>query len=176
MALRTMNVEESDPRWAKMYEIEKTLMEEIFGDEILQIEHVGSTSVPFLAAKPIIDIAIIVKDINKIDQFNDLMKEHGYTAMGEYGMTGRRYFIKLKDDGVNRTHHVHIFGEDNPYTERMIIFRNYLRINPKARQKYENTKRELSKKFYHDSTSYTDGKSDCVNEIIQEAREYFAKE
>ena len=173
MAERTMNIVEHDLRWEKMFEIEKAILKKVFNENIIQIEHIGSTSVPNLAAKPIIDIIIIVYDINKVDEFNAEMAKYGYTAKGEYGMPGRRYFVKFKEDGVNRTHHVHIFEKENLFTDKMLLFRDFLRVNQQARTKYENTKRELSKKYYHDSTSYTNGKSDCINEILTEAKQFF---
>lgn len=173
MAERIMNIVEHDPRWEKMFEVEKAILKKVFNENIIKIEHIGSTSVPDLAAKPIIDIIIIVYDINKVNKFNGEMAKYGYTAKGEYGMPGRRYFVKLKEDGINRTHHVHIFEKENLFTDNMLLFRDFLRVNKQARIKYENTKRELSKKYYHDSTSYTNGKSDCINEIIMEAKRFF---
>lgn len=174
MANRTMDVVEYDRNWINLFEIEKALLTNIFKDNIIRIEHFGSTSIPELSAKPIIDIMVFVYDINKVEYYNDEMKFYGYKARGENGMVGRRYFVKYKDDLVNHTHHVHIYEENsNPFTDEALLFRDYLRINKDARLKYENTKKELSKKYYNEPLAYTDGKHDCVMEIMERARKHF---
>ncbi|MCL2513904.1 MAG: GrpB family protein, partial [Oscillospiraceae bacterium] len=133
------------------------------------------TSIPGLSAKPIIDIMVFVYDINKVEQHNDAMKRLGYTARGENGMTGRRYFVKYKDDMVNHSHHVHIYQENgNPFIEEAFLFRDYLLVNKEAREKYDTVKKGLSKQFYYEPLAYTDGKHDCVMEILKEAKRYFA--
>ena len=174
MIRRTMDVVEYDENWTRLFEIEKELLANAFGDNVIRIEHFGSTSVPGLAAKPIIDILVFVRDIEQVEQYNDLMQNHGYKAKGEHGMVGRRYFNKYRDDGVNKTHHVHIYEEGaNPFNADVLLFRDYLRINEDARKKYELVKKELSQKFYYQPKEYSDGKNDCVMEILAQARKYF---
>ena len=174
MERRTMDIVDYDENWNKLFEIEKELITDVFKDNIIKIEHFGSTSIPGLSAKPIIDILVFIHDINKVEQHNDEMKIHGYTARGENGMSGRRYFVKNKDDLVNHTHHVHIYEEgSNPFIDEAFLFRDYLCVNKEAREKYDTVKKELSKKFYDKPHEYTDGKHECVLEILKEAKNYF---
>ena len=107
MEQRTMDVVTYDENWVRLFEVEKELIAGVFKDNIIRIEHFGSTSIPELSAKPIIDIMVFVYDINKVEQHNDEMKVHGYIAKGEHEMSGRRFFVKYKDDLLNHTHHVH---------------------------------------------------------------------
>ena len=174
MTKRTMDVVEYDKNWVTLFEIEKELLASIFKNNIIRIEHFGSTSIPGLSAKPIIDIMVFVHDIDKVEQYNDEMKKSGYTAKGENGMDGRRYFVKFKDDMVNHSHHVHIYQENgNPFINEAFLFRDYLRVNKEALERYATIKKELSKQFYFEPLSYTDGKHDCVMEIVKEAKRNF---
>ena len=117
---------------------------------------------------------VLVHDINKVEKHDDEMKTLGYTPRGENGMTGRRYFVKYKDDMLNHSHHVHIYQENgNPFINEAFLFRDYLRVNKKALEKYATVKQELSKQFYNEPLLYTDGKHDCVMEILEEAKRYF---
>jgi len=176
MTRRTMDIVEYDKNWVTLFEIEKELLADVFKNNIVRIEHFGSTSIPGLSSKPIIDIMVLVHDITKIEQYNDEMKRFGYTARGEHGMTGRRYFVKYKFDMLNHSHHVHIYQEHgNPFIGEALLFRDYLCVNKEAREKYETVKKELSKQFYYEPLAYTDGKHDCVAEILKEAKQYFQK-
>lgn len=95
----------------------------IMKDEIVQIYHIGSTAIEGIYAKPIIDILAEVEDINNVDNYNEQMKSLGYIPKGEYGIKGRRFFLK----GLyHRTHHVHIFEKGDSQVERYINFRDYM--------------------------------------------------
>lgn len=100
-----------DASWPQLFEIEAQRIKGILGDHCITIHHIGSTAVPGLSAKPIIDILPVVNDILQVDQFNSAMKNIGYAAKGEYGIPFRRYFQKSSE---RRTHNVHIFAEGNP--------------------------------------------------------------
>ena len=96
--------------WVKQFEKEEKILKIIFGNELLEIYHIGSTTIPTIGyAKPVIDILIVVKDIEKIDLYDEAMIIQGYEPRGENGIPGRRYFSKGKN---NRTHHIHIFRKD----------------------------------------------------------------
>ena len=100
---RTIEVVPHDPKWAARFRKEAVFLKSIFGPEMLDVHHIGSTSVPGLAAKPIIDLLVEVADISKIDAYNDRLSELGYIPKGEFGIPGRRFFIKGSEE--NRTHH-----------------------------------------------------------------------
>lgn len=172
--MRTMDVVPYDPNWKAMFEAEKKILNSILSDEIIKIEHFGSTSVEGLSAKPIIDIMPLVKNIQRIDQYNEKMKAAGYDVRGENGIPGRRYFVKFKDDNSgNHTHHVHIYQIDNPIAKDFIMFRDYIRIDETSRTQYNNLKIELSKQFYTEPLMYTNAKHELVMKIMEKARNYF---
>lgn len=105
-----------------MFKEEAAKLQTIFGNEIVDIHHIGSTSVPGLKAKPIIDIMPVVRDINTVDNYNIYMQEIGYEPKGENGIPKRRYFQK---GGENRTHHVHIYQTGSYEIKRHLAFRDY---------------------------------------------------
>jgi GrpB-like predicted nucleotidyltransferase (UPF0157 family) len=155
--------------WALMFQKEVHILSEIFGDEIIRFEHFGSTSVHGLKAKPVIDMMGIVKDIHKIDLFNEQMESLGYDVVGEYGIEGRRFFRK---GGENRTHHIHIYQYDNPQIARHLIFRDYLRAHPEEATKYSRLKEELANQ-YENTREYSVAKKEFVTEMEQHALKWF---
>src|SRR5699024_7933036 len=130
--------------------------------EIIEIHHIGSTSVVGLMAKPIIDIMPVVRDINRIDDFNAAMMAIGYEPKGENGLPGRRFFRK---GGDKRTHHLHFYAIGDSYIKRHLAFRNYLRSHPDAVKEYGNLKKELSQCFPNEIEAYINGKEQLVSEI-----------
>ncbi|WP_413376587.1 GrpB family protein [Alkalihalobacillus sp. 1P02AB] len=110
--MRKTNIQPYRLEWKQAYLEEEQLLKEIFNKEIIEIFHIGSTSVAaILYAKPIIDILIEVKDINNVEQKNQVMQQNGYLVKGENGISGRRYFSK--GCGNTRTHHIHIYETGN---------------------------------------------------------------
>ena len=116
-----------DPSWIVEYEKEAKRISGILGENVVEIYHIGSTSVPGLAAKPIIDIMPVVKSLERVDAVSEEFESIGYEYLGEFGMTGRRY---LRKGGDERTHQVHIFQrEDQKNIRRHLAFRDYLRVH-----------------------------------------------
>ncbi|MDF2683792.1 MAG: hypothetical protein K0R47_4982 [Brevibacillus sp.] len=160
-------VTEYNANWKQRFIEESQKIKDIFGDELIDIHHIGSTSVSGLKSKPIIDIMPVVKDIEKIDTFNVRMEELGYECMGELGMKGRRYFRK---GGDNRTHQVHVFQGDNKEDiTRHLAVRDYLRTHPDEANHYGDLKERLAKQFPWDSEAYMDGKDVFVKELERTA-------
>lgn len=159
---------EYDDKWIHKYEEEVNLLELIFGEEIITFEHFGSTSVPGMKAKPVIDMMCIVKDINKIDSFNEKMNSLGYEVAGEWGLPGRRVFRK---GGENRSHHIHFYQFDNPQIHRHLIFRDYLRSHPDEVELYTNLKVELAERF-DDTSFYSQAKKPFVKEMENRALQW----
>jgi len=110
------------PDWPQMFEGELAAIRQALGDNCLAVHHIGSTSVPQLAAKPIIDIIPVVKDILLVDVRVNEMEDLGYQAQGGHGVPFRRYFQKEVEV---RTHNVHVFEEGNPEIQRHLNFRNW---------------------------------------------------
>ncbi len=169
-------VEAYNPNWPKIYQEEKDKIYKALGfctdgGVLYRIEHVGSTSVPNLAAKACIDIAVdaypmpLVKD--KIVALEDI----GYKYRGENGMRGREHFTK---NGYQV--HLHIFSFDNEHWQRHILFRDYLRANEDAKNEYQDLKMSLAKQFSMDRKSYQAGKGEMIARLEQNAINWHIKE
>lgn len=157
--------------WAKLYQDEADFLRTIFTDEIVRFEHFGSTSIPGLQAKPVIDMMCIVKDINNVDLHNDKMNQLGYDVAGDWGIPGRRLFRK---GGEERTHHIHFYQTDNPQIERHLIFRDYLRCHPEEVARYSQFKEELAERF-ENTSEYSPAKKTFVMEMEQLALSWHSK-
>jgi len=162
-----VTVVEYNSNWTSDFLKEEQAIKEILQDDLVNSFHIGSTSVPGLKAKPIIDILLVVNDIGGLDTYSAQFENLGYEVMGEFGIMGRRYFRK---GGDNRTHQIHAFQYDCiQEIERHLSFRDYLRQNPKVCKEYGELKSELSDKYPTDIESYGDGKEDFVKKVEKEA-------
>ncbi|WP_315120250.1 GrpB family protein [uncultured Clostridium sp.] len=167
--VRIIEVVPHDPKWKEEYLRESKIIHNIMKEEIIQIHHIGSTAIPGIEAKPIIDILIEVKDINNVDKYNNEMESLGYIPKGEYRIKGRRFLLK----GLyNRTHHIHIFQSGNSEIHRHINFRDYLVAHPKEANQYSELKNELAKKFKYDIEAYCNGKDAFIKEIDKKAEKW----
>jgi len=164
---RRVGVVSYNPNWKDMCKEESEKIKNILNDIIVDIHHIGSTAIPGIKAKPVIDILVEVKDIEAVDQYNNKMEELGYEVMGEYGIPKRRFFRK---GGNNRTHHIHIFQVGNEEIERHINFKEYLIAHPDKAREYSKLKEKLTNKYTYDVENYTNGKSDFIKEIDRKAK------
>ncbi|TDY42357.1 GrpB-like predicted nucleotidyltransferase (UPF0157 family) [Alicyclobacillus sacchari] len=160
--MRRVEVTPYSGDWVRMYEEEVEKLRHVFGVQFVAIYHIGSTAVPGLDAKPIIDIMPVVRDISLVDEYNQLMRDIGYEPKGENGIPGRRYFQK---GGDNRTHHVHVFQVGSLHIRRHLAFRDYLRKHPNEAREYGELKRKLAQAFPNDIGSYIQGKESLVVKI-----------
>ncbi len=163
-----------DPRWPQLFEEEKKLILEAIGEWLVAIEHVGSTSIPGIAAKPVIDIAAGVRNIGESYKTIWPLANLGYRCMGEAGIPERLYFKKPEDStslrlpgAVPRTHQVHMYETSNPEWPRHLAFRDYLRDHPDARDEYETLKRSLAAEHAEDIEAYADAKGEFVERILR---------
>ena len=166
-----IRLSEFSANWAQMFQDEAQFLKTIFGDEIIRFEHFGSTAVPGLKAKPVVDMMCIVKDLENVDSFNDKMHCLGYDVVGEWGISGRRLFRK---GGENRTHHIHFYQLDHPQIERHLVFRDYLRSNPEEAGRYGRFKEELAQRF-DDTSFYSKAKKPFVKEMELLALNWFSE-
>lgn len=157
---RIIEVVPYNPQWPHMFEAEATLIKKALGDNCIAIHHIGSTSIPGLSAKPIIDILPVVKDILKVKP--EPMEALGYQAKGEYGIAFRRYF--QKGDEI-RTHHVHVFEVGDPQIDRHLKFRDWMRSYNDDAKAYAALKSELAIKFPTDILNYCNGKDAFIASI-----------
>ena len=145
---------------------EEALLRDALGDECVRAHHIGSTAVPGLAAKPVIDILLEVRSLEGLDRLDSAMRAVGYRPRGEFGIPGRRYYPKGEDA---RTHHVHAFETGDPHIDRHLVFRDYLRAHPDAVDEYAAIKVEAAAKFLHDSEGYQAHKHDVVQRLLADA-------
>jgi GrpB-like predicted nucleotidyltransferase (UPF0157 family)/GNAT superfamily N-acetyltransferase len=149
-----------DPRWPETFAVEAAKIQAALGANCIKVLHVGSTSVPGLCAKPVIDMVPVVKDITLVD--GTLLEQLGFEGRGELGMLFRRYFS-------NRNCHLHVWEEGNPEIDKHLLFRNYLIAHPDELKRYEALKLSLAKTFRTDCISYTLSKDDLIKDMLQKA-------
>ena len=157
-----------DPSWQLKYEHEKQKIRAILDSNLLAVYHIGSTAVANLAAKPIIDITAVVRDLSLVDINKAAFEKIGYEYLGEFGIKGRRY---LRKGGDERTHQIHIFRYDNlDEVIRHLAFRDYLRVQNDVCAEYAKLKKALAVKFPYDIDGYCDGKDGFVKDVTNSVK------
>lgn len=158
------------PEWRSVFEDEKSRIQSALGEVSAQIEHIGSTAVVGLAAKPIIDIMIGLEDFSIADQIVPKIEALGYEYIQKYEavMPFRRFFSK-EQMGI-RTHQIHMVEIGTEFWDRLILFRDYLRQKADVAARYAALKRELAEREWNDVNEYADAKTEFVREIENEAR------
>ena len=167
-----ITVVEYNPNWPQEFAQEAGRLQQVLSDTAVAIHHIGSTSVPGLVAKPIIDIILEVADLNQLDTKGDKMEALGYEVMGEFGIPGRRYFRK---GGYHRTHHVHAFLLGDPNVKRHLAFRDYLIAYPAIAADYGKLKQEVAERSNNNIENYGDGKDPFIKLHEQKALEWYDK-
>ena len=157
-----------NPEWEKLADQEAQRILDSLSIPIVGIYHIGSTSVPGIKAKPILDFVMEVENMEKLIQESPKLEGIGYVSKGEYGIPGRQFFTK--DTNGERTHHLHVFQSGHPDIERHLVFRDYLRANPEAARAYEELKEQLAERFPDKSNMYTEAKSDFILSMDEVAR------
>ncbi|GGI39101.1 GrpB family protein [Mammaliicoccus stepanovicii] len=165
-----ITIESHRSDWANTYAKEANKISQIFGKELVDIYHIGSTSIPGIMAKPIIDILPVVKDINKVDQYNSYFENIDYEVLGEFGIENRRYFTKSDKVTNERLFHVHTFDIHNKTDiNRHLAFKAYLIKHPDIAKEYSNLKETLFAKFNGDKESYINGKDSFIKQTEAKA-------
>jgi GrpB-like predicted nucleotidyltransferase (UPF0157 family) len=152
-----------DPAWRSEFEAEAQRITQALGDIVVRLHHIGSTAMPGIYAKPIIDFLLEVDDLVELEDRTSAMAQLGYEALGEFGIPGRRYFRKNNAAGV-RTHQVHAFAADSPQIERHLAFRDYMIAHPAAGRAYGELKQKLARKHPQDIEAYMAGKDPFIKE------------
>jgi GrpB-like predicted nucleotidyltransferase (UPF0157 family) len=165
---RVIEVVPYDSSWPTKYQLEVNRLKQVLRDEIVSAHHIGSTSIPGIRAKPIIDIMFEVRDISKIDGYNQQMIDLGYEPRGELGIPGRRYFSREEPKDV-RTHHLHVYQTGDTSLIRHIAFRDFMIAHPVDADAYARLKEELAEKFHDDVDEYIAGKGSFVDAKEKEA-------
>ncbi len=168
---RKVHIVPYHPDWPDKFTEEARDLQKVFGKQMLSIHHFGSTSIPGISAKPIIDILLIVRDIEVVNELAPQLEELGYHAVGEYGISGRRFFYKGTND--LRSHHLHVYETGNPHILRHLVFRDYMRAHPMSARDYGRLKEELAHQFPEDMDGYIAGKNAFVKEHEKRALDWW---
>jgi len=161
-----VRLEPYTPAWADAYVEERDRISSVLGDRILGIEHVGSTAIPEICAKPIIDIAVAVRNLEAAERFAPLMARIGYDYAGDGGVPGHRIFGR----GPRiRTHLVHAVVADGEAWRNYLAFRDALSSDQELAKEYDSLKRGLAAKFPDDRPSYTAAKGHFIERVLRGA-------
>ncbi|MBB3131375.1 GrpB-like predicted nucleotidyltransferase (UPF0157 family) [Paenibacillus rhizosphaerae] len=166
-------IERYDKNWVSMFEREKQNIINILGSNIaLRVEHMGSTAVPNLSSKPIVDILVEIPQISEYrDIIIDLMSKKEYTLMQE--QRNHIMFVKgYSPTGLEKeSFHIHMGTKEQDFLWDRLYFRNYLRMNPSVAMEYEELKIKLAETFRHDREAYTESKTEFISKITRLAKE-----
>jgi GrpB-like predicted nucleotidyltransferase (UPF0157 family) len=161
-----IKVADYDPAWPRLFEREAERIRAVLGKRVVQLEHVGSTAVPGLAAKPVIDILLVVPDSGDEPAYVPDLEAAGYVLVIREPERHQHRMFNGPDTNIQL--HVHSLG--SPEIERYLIFRDRLRSDPADRERYQRVKRELAQRDWRYGQQYADAKTEVVEEIIARAR------
>jgi len=156
---RKVVIADPDPQWPEAFERERAKIADVLGGVAKRIEHIGSTAVPGLAAKPIVDVLVTLDDVADEPAFVPQFERAGYEL--RVREPGHR-MLRTPDRGV----HVHVWGDTDPEVDRYLAFRDRLRTSPEDRQGYERLKRTLAERDWEDMNHYADAKGALIEEIL----------
>ena len=161
-----------DPKWPAIYEMEKELILATIGRFVIGVEHVGSTAVPGLGGKPIIDIMAAVRRLDDAAQIIEPLGRIGYEYVPEYEefVPERRYFRKGAPEPAS--HHLHAVEPTTGFWKDHLLFRDYLRARSEEASEYEAFKRDLARKITQDRVAFTDAKTPFVESVLERARRW----
>jgi GrpB-like predicted nucleotidyltransferase (UPF0157 family) len=185
-----VKLEKYNPEWKSFFVIEKEKLLQVLNSNRIKIEHIGSTSIPDICSKPVIDIMIGVEQEKQLDLNIDKIISLGYTYVQKYEiiMPNRRYFFKLENPDIqlpriigfddpdinkgnhNDSFHIHMVTDNSDFWKNQLLFRNYLRNNQEARKEYENVKKTLAKTEWDSINDYAEAKSDCILKLLKKAK------
>jgi len=159
---REIKIFDYDPDWPGRFEVHRRIISDALGDSALRIEHIGSTSVPGLGAKPIVDILVVVQDSADESTYLPHLKAAGYVLRVREPEWNEHRMFRTPEKDV----HVHVYSTGCPEIQRNLIFRDRLRQNADDRRRYEQTKRELARKDWSHMDEYAAAKTEVIESII----------
>ncbi|MBO7405846.1 MAG: GrpB family protein [Clostridia bacterium] len=161
--------------WERIAAETIAMLRPLFGETASAIEHVGSTSIRGIRAKPILDLAVAARDMEAVKTRIPILEAAGVIFRGE-DHPGEYLFVMGDFDADTRTHHIHVCPEGGEDWRRYLLFRDYLNANPDRAADYDRLKGALAEQYADDRGSYTAGKADFIAEILEEARASQTKE
>ena len=173
--MRRVEVVPHNPQWRDAFEVEAMKVAAALGENVVATHHIGSTAIPNIYAKAVIDLLVEVRDITGVDDHTSEMVSLGYEVMGEYGISGRRYFRKNNQEGI-RTHHIHAFEAGSAEVGRHLAFRDYMIAHTKDAERYSELKRKLAEEHPQSLDEYMDGKDGFIKEMDRRAAHWLASQ
>ena len=167
----TVKLESYDKKWEESYLKEEKNLKQQLKDIIVEVHHVGSTSITGLIAKPIIDILVVIKTFDKIGEIEEILKKCGYENRGHQGVETRYFFAKGAME--DRTHYIHFVTPKNKTYYDLMFFKKYLIEHPQERKKYCILKQKLAYKYPEERAKYTKEKSDYIKKIIKKYKKEY---
>ena len=162
-----------DPSWAELANGEANRLLKETGSLFSEISHVGSTSIPGIAAKPIVDLVAVAASLDLLDKARPVIEALGYAWHGEYGLEGRRFCTLTDPQSGLRKFHLHCYAEGDHSIRRHLAFRDYMRAHPDQAQAYEEMKRHCAAKHPDDSHAYTECKDRWIKRVEAEALKHY---
>ena len=159
------------PHWSVAFTAERRRLTRYSGSRRYRLEHIGSTAVPGLDAKPIIDLALCLPSFRALPVWIRILTSAGYVYRGEYGLPGRHFFVR----GTPVTHHLHLVERGCAHWDKWLLFRDYLRAHPDAVHRYNVFKRRLATRYAHDRDAYTRAKTPFVKRVLARAEKAAAR-
>lgn len=148
--------------WPRRYRREMIRLRKLTGNARYTLEHIGSTAIPGLDAKPIIDMAMLIPSFRRLPFWINLLGKAGYFYKGEYGLPGRHFFVR----GNPVTHHLHLVIPGSEHWARWLLFRDYLRANAGEAKRYDEEKLKLARKYPINRDAYTKAKTPVINRLL----------
>jgi GrpB-like predicted nucleotidyltransferase (UPF0157 family) len=161
-----IKVADYDPAWPRLFEREAERIRAVLGKRVVRLEHVGSTAVPGLAAKPVIDILLVVPDSGNEPAYVPDLEAAGYVLVIREPERQQHRMFKGPDTNIQ----LHVYSPGSPEIERYLVFRDRLRGDAADRERYQRVKRELAQRDWRYGQQYADAKTEVVEEIIARAR------
>jgi len=155
--------------WAKMVAAETLRLEGALGDNLVTVYHIGSTAIPAIRAKPIVDLLPVVRSLDDLDTKKSAIRALGYRWFGELGLPGRRYCYLLDPATAKRIFQLHFYAENNQEIARHLAFRNYLLAHPQIARAYESEKIRAASIRSDDVNAYNDEKNEWIKRVEKDA-------
>ena len=167
---RRVEIAEYDPKWVMLYRNEKGKIQAAIGHVAGAVEHIGSTAVPGLGAKPIIDIMVAIRLLSEADKCLEPLRSIGYEyqPQHEVSMPERRFFSK-GEPPIEQHYHLHMVEKRSEFWKQHLAFRDYLRTHPEKARQYYELKKKLASAYGSDREGYTEAKTQFIESVVNEA-------